>query len=309
MRESFVFFKSFFDAIEELPTKYQPDIYAAVCKYSLYGEVPELTGVAKALFILMKANIDASEKKYIAAIENGKKGGRPKKDAEIMEQTEENPIETERKPEKNPIETQAKPTETETKPNANLNVNDNDNVTDNDTVNDNEDVNVTSTSTATVNTAPAEALEETFRKEETEEAEEETRTAKQTKSTEEKPVEVLPLLNGRDYPVFESDVEKWRLSYPSLDIEAELRRMKDWLNANPKKRKAPMDIQRFITGWFSHELKEQKSNPAFSAGKKPSAQQPTAIGFDLDEFCRSAIARSQEIADEIDRENRMRDQR
>ena len=77
--------------------------------------------------------------------ENGKKGGRPKKDAEIMEQTEENPIETERKPEKNPIETQAKPTETETKPNANLNVNDN--VTDNDTVNDNEDVNVTATAT------------------------------------------------------------------------------------------------------------------------------------------------------------------
>ena len=306
MRESFVFFKSFFDAIEELPTKYQPDIYAAVCKYSLYGEVPELTGVAKALFILMKANIDASEKKYIAAIENGKKGGRPKKDIEIMEQTEENPMETERKPEKNPIETQAKPTETETKPKDNLNVNDNDNDNVTDTVNDNEDVNVTATASDTA--ASAEAFGEAFREEETEEAEEETKTTKQMKSAEEEPIESLPLLNGRDYPIFQSDVEKWSLSYPELDIRAELRRMKDWLSANPKKRKAPMDIQRFITGWFNHELKEQKSNPAFSAGKKPAAQQPTAIGFDLDEFCRSAIARSQEIADEIDRENRMRDQ-
>lgn len=298
MKESVVFYKSFYDAIEALPVKYRADVYAAVCRYSFYGEIPELDGVPKALFIVMKANIDASEKRYTAAVENGKKGGRPKKDSEKTEETEENPIETESKPNQNP-------TETETEPNQNLN--DNENVT--VTVTDNDTVDVTVTSDATVNTAPAEALTETFRKEETEEAEEETKTAKQTKSTEEKPIEVLPLLNGREYPVFREDVEKWRLTYPTVDIEAELHRMKAWLNANPKKKKAPMDIQRFITGWFSHELKEQKSNPGFSAVKKPAPQQPTAIGFDLDEFCRSAIARSQEIADEIDRENRMRDQR
>ena len=50
MRESFVFFKSFYDAIAEIPAKYQPAIYAAVCRYSLYGEIPELDGVTKAMF-------------------------------------------------------------------------------------------------------------------------------------------------------------------------------------------------------------------------------------------------------------------
>ena len=80
MKDSVVFYKSFYEAIEELPTKYQAAVYAAICKYSFYGEIPELSGVAKALFIVMKANIDASEKRYAAAVENGKKGGRPRKD-------------------------------------------------------------------------------------------------------------------------------------------------------------------------------------------------------------------------------------
>ncbi len=306
MRESFVFFKSFFEAIEEIPAKYQPDIYAAVCRYSLYGEIPELTGVAKALFILMKANLDASEKKYIAAIENGKKGGRPKKDTERSEETEENHTETEIKPGCNPIETQEKtnenPTVTETKPNDNLN--ENDNVTVTDALNDNEDVTVASTSASAVKAAPAVFSEADFREEE---EEEETKTAQKIKGEEEKPVESLPLLNGREYPVFRCDIEKWEPSYPGIDVETELHRMKAWLDANPKKRKAPMDIQRFIAGWLNREHKEVKTNPSYSVSKKPAAAQTNPLGFDLDEFCNNAIARSMEIADELERERKERE--
>ena len=291
MKDSVVFYKSFFDAIEELPTKYQAAVYTAVCRYSFYGEIPELSGVAKALFIVMKANIDAAEKRYTAAVENGKKGGRPKKDSEKNEEPEENPIETERKPIQNP-------TETETEPNQNLN--DNENVT--DTVTENVTVDVTVASDATVNTvAFLETQKHDLPEEKKEEAEEE------TKPQEEKTVEALPLLNGKEYPVFASDVEKWKQSYPNVDIEAELRRMKDWLNANPKKKKAPMDIQRFITGWLSNELKEQKNRPAYSAVKKPAAPQ-NPPGFDPDEFWKSAITRSQEIMAELDRENQARNQ-
>ena len=56
MKDSVVFYKSFFDAIEELPTKYQAAVYAAICKYSFYGEIPELSGVAKALFKIGRAS-------------------------------------------------------------------------------------------------------------------------------------------------------------------------------------------------------------------------------------------------------------
>ena len=290
MKESVVFYKSFYDAIEELPNKYRAEVYAAVCRYSFYGEIPELSGVAKALFIVMRANIDASEKRYTAAVENGKKGGRPKKDSEKPEETEENPIETENKPNQNPTETEAEP---------NQNLNDNENVT--VTVTENVTVDVTDASDATENSAPVEAQKHDLPEEKKEEAEEE------TKQQEEKPVEALPLLNGKEYPVFPSDVEKWKKSYPNVDIEAELRRIKYWLNANPKKKKAPMDIQRFITGWLSNELKEQKNRPVYNAVKKPAAQQ-NPPGFDPDEFWKSAITRSQEIMEELDRENKARNQ-
>ena len=68
-----------------------------------------------------------------------------------------------------------------------------------------------------------------------------------------------------------------------------------------------MDIQRFITGWLSNELKELKNKPVYNAVKKPAVQQ-NPPGFDPDEFWKSAITRSQEIMAELDRENQARNQ-
>lgn len=121
MRDSFIFYKSFHEAISELPSEYRLEIYEVICQYSLYGEIPEMSGITKAMFILMKSNIDAAEKKYISAVENGRKGGKTKKENETKRNlSESNPSLS---------ETVATPY-----------LNDNDNV--NDNVNDNEDVNV-----------------------------------------------------------------------------------------------------------------------------------------------------------------------
>ena len=53
-KESFVFYKSFYDAI---------------CDLALNGNETKLTGVAKTIFILIKPQILANTKRY----ENGKK--------------------------------------------------------------------------------------------------------------------------------------------------------------------------------------------------------------------------------------------
>ena len=112
MRESFVFYESFYLALSELSASQQGKIYTAICRYALYGEEPELKGASSAVFKLIKPQIDANNRRY----ENGKlggehgvKGGRPKK------------------PLKNPKET----------PNVNVHVNVNDNVNANVTDNDN----------------------------------------------------------------------------------------------------------------------------------------------------------------------------
>lgn len=78
MKESFIFYKSFYESIQSLENEYQLEIYNAICSYSLYGEEPkEMSSVAKAIFTLIKANLDSANKRYLASVENGKKGGNP----------------------------------------------------------------------------------------------------------------------------------------------------------------------------------------------------------------------------------------
>lgn len=77
MRDGIVFYKSFFESISELPEENALNIYNAIFKYAFFDEEPELSGIEKAIFTIIKPQIDANNKKY----ENGKKGGRPPKKA------------------------------------------------------------------------------------------------------------------------------------------------------------------------------------------------------------------------------------
>lgn len=63
----------------------------------------------------------------------------------------------------------------------------------------------------------------------------------------------LPLNNNSLYPISETQVTEYKELYPKVDIEQELRKMKGWLNANPKNRKTIKGINKFINGWLSRE--------------------------------------------------------
>ena len=91
-KESTVFYKSFFDAIKNIPQEEQLQVYNAIFEYSFYEKTPKLNdGIAKALFTIMKPNIDSANARYRASVENGRKGGRPKK--ENLEETQQKPKE------------------------------------------------------------------------------------------------------------------------------------------------------------------------------------------------------------------------
>lgn len=68
-KESFVFYKSFYDALQDLKEKDRLKVYDAICDLALNGNETKLTGVAKTIFILIKPQILANTKRY----ENGKK--------------------------------------------------------------------------------------------------------------------------------------------------------------------------------------------------------------------------------------------
>lgn len=75
-RDSFIFYRSFYEAIKEVDTETQVALYDAICKKALYDEETTLEGTAKILYTLIKPQLDANNKRY----SDGQKGGRPKKE-------------------------------------------------------------------------------------------------------------------------------------------------------------------------------------------------------------------------------------
>ena len=113
MRESFIFYKSFYDSMKELDPKDQAKIYEAIFKYQFENKKIELTGIPKVIFTLILPQLEANNKRY----ENGKKGGAPIGNKNASKTTKKQPKNNQ--------------TITKKQPNDNVNVNVNDNVNDN----------------------------------------------------------------------------------------------------------------------------------------------------------------------------------
>lgn len=105
-KESFVFYKSFYEAIKDVPKKHRTVIYEAVFAYVFESKEPTLSGVPSAIWKLIQPQLDAASIRYENArkggeygklgAEHGKKGGRPKKEKTPLkgdtESKTENPL-------------------------------------------------------------------------------------------------------------------------------------------------------------------------------------------------------------------------
>lgn len=110
--KSFIMLPSYFEALRTLEDGDRLTMYDAVMSYVFEGREPELQGVLQSLFTLLRPNIDSSIRKYQANVENGRRGGRPRKHTPRGDHPEKpgrNPTETQRKPNQNPEKTQPKP--------------------------------------------------------------------------------------------------------------------------------------------------------------------------------------------------------
>jgi hypothetical protein len=103
----FVILPSYYEAGKGLDDQTRLELWDTLIHYGMTGEMTESDNiVVKSLMIAFKPNIDSSIKRYNASVENGKKGGRPKK--------------TQSEPNNNPTITQDT---NQVKPNQNLNKN------------------------------------------------------------------------------------------------------------------------------------------------------------------------------------------
>lgn len=79
MRDSMIFYRSFYEAIKELPLDKQGEIYDAIFTYGLDFTEPKLTGISKTIWTLIKPQIDSNIEKY----KNGCKPKTKQKESKI----------------------------------------------------------------------------------------------------------------------------------------------------------------------------------------------------------------------------------
>lgn len=99
MRSGFVFYRSWLEAVKNLPREMQGEVLTAIIEYGLDGVTTgSLKPITSAMLAMVKPQIDANNKR----LENGLKGGRPRK------------IETESEPNNNQVITKEKPNNNQT---------------------------------------------------------------------------------------------------------------------------------------------------------------------------------------------------
>ena len=94
-----IIYRSFYEAIKELPKENQADIWSAVYELGLNGVEVDLQGISKTIFTLIKPQIEANLKRY----ENGSKPKvkREKSETEAKQKRNESEVEANKNNNKN----------------------------------------------------------------------------------------------------------------------------------------------------------------------------------------------------------------
>lgn len=96
MRDSVVFYRSFYEAVRTLPPDEFKESVQAILDYGLDGKPPDTQGtIAHTVFSLVKPQIDANNRRF----ESGKKGGRKPNPNQDVTKAEPNSNQTDTKPE------------------------------------------------------------------------------------------------------------------------------------------------------------------------------------------------------------------
>ncbi len=121
-RDTFIFYRSFQEAIDELNKTNQLAIYRAIAEYSFNQQEPKLNNITKIVWKLIKPQLDANWKRYT----NGRKGGAPTGNRNNQKSTESQPKVNQKSTESQPKVNQ-KLTKSQPNKNNNKNVNNNKN--------------------------------------------------------------------------------------------------------------------------------------------------------------------------------------
>lgn len=96
-RDSFIFYRSFFESTLPLDKEQKAELFDAICNYALDGKIIEINGIAKGFFTLIKPQLDANRKKWV-------NGCKEKSKKEVGEEQKESKSEAKHKQEESKSE-------------------------------------------------------------------------------------------------------------------------------------------------------------------------------------------------------------
>ena len=77
----------------------------------------------------------------------------------------------------------------------------------------------------------------------------------------------MKLNTKQDWNPPEELIKKWKLAYPKVDVEQELKKMDTWCESNPARRKTKAGISKFCNSWLGRCQDTGGSSPTTFAPK------------------------------------------
>ena len=106
----------------------------------------------------------------------------------------------------------------------------------------------------------------------------------------------LPLKNGQLVKFYRWDIEGLQKDYPGVDVEQEFAHMRNWLDANPRRRPVS-NMKRFVVSWLKREQKKRPRSGFYGhlerVEKEAEASRPRERA--TPEQARAAIAKAKRI--------------
>ena len=65
----------------------------------------------------------------------------------------------------------------------------------------------------------------------------------------------ITLITGKEWMPSEKELLQWSISYPDTDLLGELRRIEDWFQKHPDRRKTERGVHTFIKVWLDRKMR------------------------------------------------------
>ena len=75
-----------------------------------------------------------------------------------------------------------------------------------------------------------------------------------SKNLQDKDLPPVTLITGKEWRPSERELLQWSTSYPDTDLQGELRRMEDWFQKHPDRRKTERGMRAFVKAWLDRKI-------------------------------------------------------